>query len=59
MKKVYIKPVVKSFEAIEENMIATSGPSFNQAASPEDYVQSGQELGRDNISGSNIWDQGW
>lgn len=59
MKKVYIKPVVKSFEAIEENMIATSELRFYQSNNKEDLVYDNEELGRDNISGSNIWDQGW
>lgn len=58
MKKTYITPTVNSFDVLVENVVATS-PAFYQTTNEADFVQGGQELGRDNNSSSSLWDQGW
>lgn len=55
MKKTYISPSMEVIKVNVANIIAASMPISDITVDTNEDIQ----LGRENISGSNVWEQGW
>ena len=58
MKKTYIAPTVETYEVQSAALMAQSLGISSDPSKTVD-TSNGEQLGRDNSSNSNLWDQEW